>query len=114
MANIKENIVEVIGRTPLVRLNSLSSKLPGNIAAKLEFQNPMCSIKDRAAHAMIETAEMTGQLKKGATVIEATQATLELHSPSFVLQKATPSSSPCSEYASSEKDKCWKTYKKFF
>jgi len=72
MARIEDNIVGIIGRTPLVRLTSICNGLPGNIVAKLELQNPMRSIKDRAAHAMIETAEMTGQLKKGATVIEAT------------------------------------------
>jgi cysteine synthase A len=72
MADIKTNIVEVVGRTPLLRLNSLCQDLPGNIAAKLEFQNPMRSVKDRAALAMIESAEMRGELRKGYTVIEAT------------------------------------------
>jgi cysteine synthase len=72
MADLKRNIVEVIGRTPLLCLESLSQDLPGNIVAKLESQNPMRSIKDRPALAMIESAEMMGLIKKGHTIIEAT------------------------------------------
>jgi cysteine synthase A len=72
MANIKRNLVEVIGRTPLLWLDSLSKDLPGNIAAKLECHNPMRSIKDRPALAMIESAELLGLIRKGDTIIEAT------------------------------------------
>ena len=103
MAHIVDNIVGVIGRTPLVRLNSLSSDLPGNIIAKLEFQNPMRSIKDRAAHAMIETAEMTGQLKKGATVIEATSGNTGIALAFICAAKNYPLIITMPEYASHEK-----------
>ena len=62
----------MIGRTPMLRIHSLSKKLPGNIVAKLEFQNPMRSIKDRPAMAMIESAELRGEIRPGTTIIEAT------------------------------------------
>src|SRR5512146_1342656 len=65
------NILETIGNTPLVRLNKLAP--PGvNVYAKVESFNPLGSVKDRMARAVIEHAERTGQLKPGQTVIEAT------------------------------------------
>ncbi|HBC89698.1 MAG TPA: cysteine synthase A [Lentisphaeria bacterium] len=69
---IYEDITKVIGNTPLVKLNRL---VPGNgaeIYAKLEFFNPMSSVKDRIAKSMIETAEKDGKLKPGGTMIEPT------------------------------------------
>lgn len=103
MARIEDNIVGIIGRTPLVRLNSICRDLPGNIVAKLEFQNPMRSIKDRAAHAMIETAEMTGQLKKGATVIEATSGNTGIALAFVCAAKGYPLIITMPEFASDEK-----------
>lgn len=68
---IANNILELIGKTPLVRLNAVT--LPGaNILAKLEFLNPSGSVKDRAALAMVEDAEAKGLLKKGGLIIEPT------------------------------------------
>ncbi len=65
------NILETIGNTPLVRLNKLAP--PGvNVYVKVESFNPMGSVKDRMAHAIIEDAERTGALRPGQTVIEAT------------------------------------------
>lgn len=69
--NIKNNILELVGKTPLVRLNSLNDT-PAEILAKLEFFNPSGSVKDRAVLAMIEAAEADGSLKKGALIIEPT------------------------------------------
>jgi cysteine synthase len=67
---IVNGILETIGRTPVVRLNRLAP--PGvNVYVKLEAANPMGSVKDRMAKAMIEEAEATGALKPGQTVIEA-------------------------------------------
>jgi cysteine synthase A len=102
MADIKSSIVEVIGRTPLLRLNSISHDLPGNIAAKLEFQNPMRSIKDRAALAMIENAEMRGQLKKGYSVIEATSGNTGLALAFICAAKKYPITIVMPEYANTE------------
>ncbi len=61
---IAQNIVELIGNTPLVSLESINKNLPGNIIAKLEYFNPMSSVKDRVGAAMIEHAEQNGLLKK--------------------------------------------------
>ncbi|KAJ3002006.1 UNVERIFIED_CONTAM: hypothetical protein HDU68_006530 [Siphonaria sp. JEL0065] len=68
---IHKNILSVIGRTPIVQINRLAP--PGiNMFVKLEAQNPMSSVKDRLALAVIEDAERSGALKPGQTVIEAT------------------------------------------
>ena len=72
MSNIANNIVDLIGNTPLVYLNRLTEGLPGKVAAKLEYFNPAGSVKDRVALAMIEDAETKGLLKPGATLIEPT------------------------------------------
>ncbi|MDC3090841.1 cysteine synthase A [Rickettsiales bacterium] len=71
---IFNSISETIGNTPLVRLNRIKNKyqLYGDIFAKLEFFNPLSSVKDRIGLSMIENAEKKGLLKKGSTVIEPT------------------------------------------
>ena len=71
---IFNSIIETIGNTPLVRLNKIKKKyrLHGNILAKLEFFNPLSSVKDRIGLSMIENAEKKGVLKQGSTVIEPT------------------------------------------
>ena len=66
------NILDSIGNTPLVKLNKLSKNLFADIKVKLESKNPMGSVKDRIALAMIETAEKDGSLQPGATIIEPT------------------------------------------
>ena len=66
------NILDSIGNTPLVKLNKLSKSLFADIIVKLESRNPMGSVKDRIALAMIETAEKDGSLQHGATIIEPT------------------------------------------
>lgn len=72
MAKIYESITETIGRTPLVRLKKIGRGLPAEIVLKLEFFNPLGSVKDRIGQSMIEEAERTGQLKPGMRVIEPT------------------------------------------
>lgn len=66
------NIVETIGRTPLVKLNRITTGLPATIALKGEFKNPLGSVKDRIGRAMIEAAEHSGALQPGAHIIEPT------------------------------------------
>lgn len=68
----KENILELIGRTPLVKLNKLSKGLKPLILAKMESHNPGGSVKDRIGIAMIDRAEKSGELRPGGTVVEAT------------------------------------------
>ena len=67
-----DNILGLIGRTPLVKLNKLTRGLSPLVLAKVESRNPGGSIKDRIGIAMIERAERAGQLKPGGTVVEAT------------------------------------------
>jgi len=69
---IAENILETIGNTPLVKLNRVGKDLPGTILVKLEFFNPMSSVKDRIGASMVEAAERDGQLKEGMTIVEPT------------------------------------------
>lgn len=66
------NILETIGNTPLVKLNTIIKGVPGTILAKIETTNPGNSIKDRMAVKMIEDAEKSGKLKPGGTIIEGT------------------------------------------
>ncbi|HDS11553.1 MAG TPA: cysteine synthase A [Candidatus Wirthbacteria bacterium] len=69
---IYQNISQLIGHTPLVQLHKFAPNLPARLLAKLEAFNPSGSSKDRAALAMIQTAEEQGLLNPGATVIEPT------------------------------------------
>lgn len=70
--NIKNNILETIGNTPMVRLNRITQDLPCEVVAKVDYFNPGNSIKDRMALKMIEVAEKEGKLKPGGTIIECT------------------------------------------
>ena len=70
-ANIKENILELIGNTPLVRLNKLNDGY-ADVVVKLEYFNPGNSVKDRAAISMIEDAEKKGLIDKDTVIIEPT------------------------------------------
>ena len=72
MSNIANNIVDLIGNTPLVYLNRLTQGLPGKVAAKLEYFNPGSSVKDRIAISMIRAAEAAGQIKPDTIIVEAT------------------------------------------
>ncbi len=69
---IADNVTQLIGNTPLVKLNRLSQGLAATIALKLEFYNPAHSVKDRIALAMIEAAEQAGQLNEKTVIIEPT------------------------------------------
>ncbi|OEK03351.1 cystathionine beta-synthase [Roseivirga sp. 4D4] len=66
------SIIETIGDTPLVKLNSVNKGIPGTILVKVEYFNPGNSMKDRMALKMIEDAEKRGDLKPGGTIIEGT------------------------------------------
>lgn len=70
---ICENAVDAVGNTPLVYLNKVAKGLDAKIAVKIEYMNPACSVKDRAADAMIQKAEREGKISPGKSVlIEAT------------------------------------------
>jgi cystathionine beta-synthase len=69
---VYQNILETIGNTPMVKLNSITKDLPCTVYAKVETTNPGNSIKDRMALKMIEDAEASGALKPGGVIIEGT------------------------------------------
>ena len=72
MGKFYNNIVETVGRTPLVKLNRVSEGAGATVAVKCEFFNPLGSVKDRIGMAMIQDAESKGLLKKGMIIVEPT------------------------------------------
>jgi cystathionine beta-synthase len=70
--DIKNNILETIGNTPMIRLNKITRDFPCTVLAKVDYFNPGNSIKDRMALKMVEIAEQEGKLKPGGTIIEGT------------------------------------------
>jgi cysteine synthase A len=72
MGKLYNNIVETVGRTPLVKLNRISEGAGATVAVKCEFFNPLGSVKDRIGMAMIEEAEAKGILKKDTVIVEPT------------------------------------------
>lgn len=72
MGRIYNNIVETVGRTPLVRLNKVTDGVPATVLLKCEFFNPLGSVKDRIGMSMIEDAERRGILKRDTVIIEPT------------------------------------------
>ncbi|TAL45868.1 MAG: cysteine synthase A [Salinibacterium sp.] len=72
MAQVYNDITEVFGKTPLVRLNSVAKGLGATVLAKLEFYNPSASVKDRLGVAIVNAAEKSGELPPGGTIVEGT------------------------------------------
>lgn len=69
---IHDDVTQIIGNTPLVRLNRITDGAAATVAAKLEFSNPANSVKDRIGVAIIDAAEASGELTPGGTIVEAT------------------------------------------
>ena len=69
---IYNDITEIFGNTPLVKINKIMDGAAANVWAKLEFYNPSATVKDRLAIAMVDAAEKSGELKPGGTILEAT------------------------------------------
>lgn len=72
MARIYDNATDLVGNTPLVRLNRLTEGLGATVLAKLEFYNPASSVKDRIGVSIVDAAEASGDLPPGGTIVEAT------------------------------------------
>ena len=71
-AQVYENITEVVGRTPLVKLNRIAADVDATVLGKLEFYNPAGSVKDRIGVAIVDAAEKSGELRPGGTIVEGT------------------------------------------
>ncbi len=113
MADIKNSALELIGNTPLLKLNNYT-KAAGvenaQILAKLEYLNPAGSVKDRIALAMIEDAEASGKLKPGATIIEPTSGNTGIGLAMVATAKATRLSSHFPDTMSVERRNLLKAY----
>src|ERR687887_1398960 len=72
MARSYPNVLDLVGATPIVRLDKLSPRGGAQILAKLEYLNPGGSVKDRIGLAMVEAAEASGELRPGGTIVEPT------------------------------------------
>ena len=72
MSRIYDNVTELVGGTPIVKLNRLTEGSDATVAVKLEFYNPANSVKDRIGVAIIDAAEKSGELKPGGTIVEGT------------------------------------------
>jgi cysteine synthase len=72
MMNIANDVIQLIGNTPLVRLHRLTDGAVADVVAKLEFYNPAHSVKDRIGASMIEAAELAGKIKSDTVIVEAT------------------------------------------
>lgn len=107
---IKNNILETIGNTPMVRINSLCPNPKINIYAKLEGFNPTGSIKDRIAIQMIEKAEEEGRLSKGKTIIEPTSGNTGIGLAIAGIVKGYPVEIVMSEAVSVERRKIIRSY----
>src|SRR5689334_7133818 len=73
-----ESVIDLIGNTPLVRLNSITRGLAPTVLAKVEYFNPGGSVKDRIAVRMIDAAERSGELKPGGSIVEPTSGYTEV------------------------------------
>ena len=103
--DIKNNILEAIGNTPMVRINSLNPNPDVNIFAKLEGFNPSGSIKDRIAVKMISEAERDGRLRPGQTIIEPTSGNTGIGLAIIGIVKGYPVEIVMSEAVSMERRK---------
>ena len=84
---VYENILDVIGHTPMVRLNRITEGLPCSVYAKLEFLNPMGSSKDRIARHLVEAAEQDGRLRPGDTILENSSGNTAMGLALLAIQK---------------------------
>ena len=107
---VKNNILETIGETPMVKINNLNPRKDVNVYAKLEGFNPTGSIKDRIANRMIEDAEKSGRLRPGMTIIEPTSGNTGIGLAMIGVVKGYPVEIVMSEGVSKERRTIIRSY----
>ncbi|TML57172.1 MAG: pyridoxal-phosphate dependent enzyme, partial [Actinobacteria bacterium] len=101
--DVCESLLDLIGRTPLLRLRRITAGLEPEVLAKLEFLNPGGSVKDRPALWMIEAAERDGTLRPGATIVEPTSGNTGVGLALVAQQKGYRCLFTCPDKVSEEK-----------
>ncbi len=97
------SILETIGNTPIIKLNSLAKGIPGTILVKVEYFNPGGSVKDRIAKKMLDAAEKSGELKPGGTIVEGTSGNTGMGLALFALHRGYKAIFTMQEKQSKEK-----------
>lgn len=107
---IAKDITELVGNTPLVRLNRITEGIKAEVVAKLEYFNPSHSVKDRIAYSMIEAAEKAGQIKADTIILEATSGNTGIGLAFVCAARGYPCAFVMPESASRERRLMMKAY----
>ncbi|MDG3012315.1 cystathionine beta-synthase [Rhodococcus sp. D2-41] len=107
---IANSVVDLIGNTPLVKLNSVTGDIKGTVAAKIEYLNPGGSSKDRIAVKMIDAAEASGELKPGGTIVEPTSGNTGIGLALVAQQRGYKCVFVCPDKVSEDKRNVLKAY----
>lgn len=110
MAKIADNILELVGNTPLVRLHKLTAGCVAEVLAKLEYFNPLSSVKDRIGLSMVEAAIAAGEIKPGTTLVEPTSGNTGIALAFVCAAKKIPLILTMPETMSQERRKLMKIY----
>src|SRR5699024_9194268 len=105
-----EHIIDLVGNTPLVRLNSVAEGLSATVLAKVEYLNPGACVKDCIAWAMVEEDERTGALKPGGTIVEPTSGNTGVGLALVVQRKGYRCVFVCPDKVSEDKRNVLKAY----
>ena len=105
---IADSLLDLIGDTPLLRLNRVTEGLSCTVAVKMEMLNPGGSVKDRPALTMIEAAEREGLLKPGGTIVEPTSGNTGVGLAIVAAQRATTASSSSPTRWRRRRSTCWR------
>lgn len=105
-----ENVLDLIGNTPLVRLNRVAADVPATVLAKVEYFNPGGSVKDRIAERMVEDAERAGLIKPGGTIVEPTSGNTGVGLALVAQQKGYRCVFVCPDKVSEDKRNVLKAY----
>jgi cystathionine beta-synthase len=108
--DVYESVVALIGRTPLVRLNSVTSGVPADVVAKVEYFNPGGSVKDRIAARMIDEAERSGALQPGGTIVEPTSGNTGIGLAIIAQQRGYACTFVCPDKVSQDKINVLRAY----